>query len=114
MGYSSGGMLTYRYVCGRSRHLAAAVVVSGSLESDCSDAITVPNTLALHGKADGTIGFNKPIFIRELGLAPRPVVSSLGIVSKSAGCPSHDAPRAALASRSAGGWTAAVGAASRR
>lgn len=87
VGYSSGGMLTYRYVCGRSRNLAAAVVVSGSLESECSNAITVPDTLALHGKADGTIGFSQPIFIAELGLAPRPVVSSLGIVSKSAGCP---------------------------
>ena len=35
VGYSSGGMLTYRYVCARPGTLAAAVVVSGSLESPC-------------------------------------------------------------------------------
>ncbi len=86
VGYSSGGMLTYRYVCRRPGRLAAAVVVSGSLESDCKDGITVPDVLALHGKKDGTIGLDRPIFIRELGLAPRTVTSTLGIVTRSAGC----------------------------
>ena len=89
VGYSSGGMLTYRYVCGRPGVLAAAVVVSGSLESECADGITTPDVMALHGKKDGTIGFAKPIFIEELGLAPRPVESSLELFTESAGC---DAP----------------------
>ena len=86
VGYSSGGMLTYRYVCDRPGTLAVAVVVSGSLESPCGDAITTPDVLALHGKADGTIGFDRPKFIKALGLAPRPVVSTLGILTRSAGC----------------------------
>ena len=86
VGYSSGGMLTYRYVCDRPGTLAAAVVVSGSLESPCGKKITTPDVLALHGKADGTIGFDRPKFIKALGLAPRPVVSTLGILTRSAGC----------------------------
>ena len=87
VGYSSGGMLTYRYACERPGTLAAAVVVSGSLESPCADDITTPDVLALHGKSDGTIGFDRPKFIAALGLAPRPVVSTLGIYTRSAGCP---------------------------
>ena len=86
VGYSSGGMLTYHYVCARPGHLAVAVVVSGSLESPCDKGITVPDVLTLHGKADGTIGLNRPIFITKLGLAPRPAASTLGILTTSAGC----------------------------
>ncbi|GAC1439656.1 MAG: hypothetical protein NVS3B26_02860 [Mycobacteriales bacterium] len=86
VGYSSGGMLTYHYVCARPGRLAVAVVVSGSLESPCDAGITVPNVLTLHGKADGTIGLDRPIFITKLGLAPRPAASTLGILTASAGC----------------------------
>jgi polyhydroxybutyrate depolymerase len=86
VGYSSGGMLTYRYVCDRPGTLAAAVVVSGSLESPCGEQITTPDVLTVHGKSDGTIGFDQPKFIKALGLAPRPVVSTLGILTRSAGC----------------------------
>jgi polyhydroxybutyrate depolymerase len=86
VGYSSGGMLTYHYVCARPGRLAVAVVVSGSLESPCGEKISVPDVLTLHGKADGTIGLDRPIFITALGLAPRPVASSLGIITTSAGC----------------------------
>jgi polyhydroxybutyrate depolymerase len=86
VGYSSGGMLTYRYVCDRPGTLAAAVVVSGSLESPCGKQITTPDVLALHGKSDGTIGVDRPKFIKALGLAPRPVLSTLGILTRSAGC----------------------------
>jgi polyhydroxybutyrate depolymerase len=86
VGYSSGGMLTYHYVCARPGRLAVAVVVSGSLESPCDAGITVPDVLTLHGKADGTIGLDRPIFITALGLAPRPAASTLGILTTSAGC----------------------------
>ena len=86
VGYSSGGMLTYRYVCSRPGRLAAAVVVSGSLESPCDESISTPDVLTVHGKKDGTIGFDRPKFISALGLAPRPVVSTLGILTRSAGC----------------------------
>lgn len=88
VGYSSGGMLTYHYVCARPGRLAVAVVVSGSLESPCKGGITVPDVLTLHGKRDGTIGLNHPIFITALGLAPRPAASTLGILTTSAGCDS--------------------------
>jgi polyhydroxybutyrate depolymerase len=86
VGYSSGGMLTYRYVCGRPGKLDAAVVVSGSLETECEDGITTPDVMAVHGKKDGTIGFSSPIFIKALGLAPRPVEDSLEAFTRSAGC----------------------------
>jgi polyhydroxybutyrate depolymerase len=86
VGYSSGGMLTYHYVCARPGHLAVAVVVSGSLESPCDAGLTVPDVLTVHGKADGTIGLNRPIFISKLGLAPRPAASTLDILTTSAGC----------------------------
>ena len=86
VGYSSGGMLTYRYVCGRPGKLDAAVVVSGSLETECADGITTPDVMAVHGKKDGTIGFHAPIFIDALGLAPRPVEDSLDRFTRSAGC----------------------------
>jgi len=86
VGYSSGGMLTYRYVCARPGKLAVAVVVSGSLESNCDSGITVPDVLTLHGKLDGTIGLTRPIFITRLGLAPRPAASTLSMLTTSGGC----------------------------
>ncbi len=90
VGYSSGGMLTYRYVCGRPGALDAAVVVSGSLETECGDGITTPDVLAVHGMADGTIGFSEPVFIRALGLAPRAAESTLDLYTRSAGCSERD------------------------
>lgn len=86
VGYSSGGMLTYRYVCGRPGRVAAAVVVSGSLESPCGGTITTPEVLAVHGRLDGTVGFERPVFITALGLAPRAAVSTLDILTRSADC----------------------------
>ena len=86
VGYSSGGMLTYRYVCARSGVLAAAVVVSGSLESPCGSELTVPHVLTLHGKEDGTIGLDRSSFVTALGLRPRPVNSTLRVLTASAGC----------------------------
>ncbi len=93
VGYSSGGMLTYRYVCGRPGKLDAAVVVSGSLETECADGITTPDVMAVHGKKDGTIGFHQPIFIKALGLAPRPVEDSLDLFTRSAGCDEPESDR---------------------
>ncbi len=86
VGYSSGGMLAYRYVCARPGKLSVAVVVSGSLESPCGQGISVPDVLTVHGKSDGTIGLTRPIFINRLGLAPRPAASTLGILTSSADC----------------------------
>ena len=86
VGYSSGGMLAYRYVCHRPGVLAAAVMVSGSLESPCEDHLTVPDVLALHGQLDGTVGLTRPIFVSFLGLSPTPLSDTLDTVTRSAGC----------------------------
>ncbi len=93
VGYSSGGMLTYRYVCARKGNLAAAVVVSGSLESSCEDDLTVPDVLALHGKKDGTIGLTKPVFVEALAISPRPAASSLQILTRQADCSTRPTKR---------------------
>jgi polyhydroxybutyrate depolymerase len=89
VGYSSGGMLAYHYVCARPGALRAAVVVSGSLESPCAPDISVPDVLTLHGQKDGTIGLERSRFISALGLSPRPVSGTLRELTASAGC---DAP----------------------
>lgn len=89
VGYSSGGMLTYRYVCARPGTLAAAVVVSGSLESPCGAGISVPDVLTLHGQKDGTIGLDSSTFVKALGVSPTPARSTLRELAASAGC---DAP----------------------
>ncbi len=86
VGYSSGGMLAYRYVCARPGELAAAVVVSGSLESPCAKDISVPDVLTLHGQKDGTIGLEKSNFVQALGLSPKPVNATLKELTSSAGC----------------------------
>ncbi|MCA1711185.1 MAG: hypothetical protein LC789_05910 [Actinobacteria bacterium] len=86
VGYSSGGMLTYHYVCARPGRLRVAVIVSGSLESPCNDGIAVPQVLTVHGKLDGTVGLTRPIFVTALGLAPRPAASTLDILTSSGGC----------------------------
>ncbi|MCW2607283.1 MAG: hypothetical protein JWO60_1976 [Frankiales bacterium] len=86
VGYSSGGMLTYNFVCEKPGTLAAAVVVSGSLESPCKKDITVPDVLTLHGKQDGTIGLEKSSFVRALGLTPKPVNGTLREITASADC----------------------------
>lgn len=91
VGYSSGGMLTYRYVCNRPGTLRAAVVVSGSLESPCLGQITVPDVLTVHGRVDGTIGLEKSTFVAALGLSPKPVSGTLREITRSAGCAAHTA-----------------------
>jgi polyhydroxybutyrate depolymerase len=95
VGYSSGGMLTYRYVCARPGRVAAAVVVSGSLESPCDGQISTPDVLAVHGTDDGTIGLDEAIFVKRLGLAPRPATSTLATFTRSAGCSDATSSRSA-------------------
>ncbi len=91
VGYSSGGMLTYSFVCNRPGALRAAVVVSGSLESPCLGQITVPDVLTVHGRVDGTIGLEKSSFVAALGLSPKPVSGTLKEITRSAGCDAHTA-----------------------
>ncbi len=85
LGYSGGGMLAYRLLCGPHPPLVAAVEVSGSLESPCPD-LQLPDLLAVHGEKDGSVGLTTPIYVTHLRMSPRPVVSTLTTVTGLAGC----------------------------
>ena len=86
LGYSGGGMLTYRVLCEARPKLVAAVEVSGSLESTCAPGVELPDMLAIHGALDGTIGLTRPIRVTHLGIAPRTVLSTLSNMTSLAGC----------------------------
>ena len=86
VGYSGGGMLAYRVLCGEHPALVAAVEVSGSLEAHCPSGVALPDLLAVHGALDGTVGLTTPIRVTHLGMSPRPVVSTLSVISQQAGC----------------------------
>ncbi|MCA1711184.1 MAG: hypothetical protein LC789_05905 [Actinobacteria bacterium] len=86
LGYSGGGMLAYRVLCERHPDLVAAVEVSGSLESNCPDQVTLPDLLSVHGALDGTIGLSKGIRVTHLGMTPRPVLSTLSEITARAAC----------------------------
>ncbi len=86
LGYSGGGMLLYKLLCRPHAPLIAAVEVNGSLESHCPDGTRLPDLLSLHGAKDGSVGMHKPIFVTHLGMAPRPVTSTLATVTGRAGC----------------------------
>lgn len=86
LGYSGGGMLTYSVLCRAHPQLAAAIEVSGSLESVCPRGVTLPDLLSIHGALDGTIGLNTPIRVTHLGIAPRTVLSTLTNMTSLAAC----------------------------
>lgn len=86
VGYSGGGMLAYRVLCRPHPALAAAVEVSGALEAHCPNGVQLPDLLSLHGAKDGTVGFDHPIYVTHLGMAPRSVLSTLGAITGEAGC----------------------------
>lgn len=89
VGYSGGGMLAYRVLCGRHPPLVAAVEVNGSLESHCPSTVVLPDLLSVHGALDGTVGLTVPVFVTHLGMAPRTVVSTLAIMTSQAACGRH-------------------------
>lgn len=86
VGYSGGGMLAYRVLCGAHPRLVAAVEVSGSLEAHCPSTVAMPDLLSVHGAEDGTIGLTKAVRVTHLGMSPRTVASTLTIVTSRAGC----------------------------
>jgi len=89
VGYSGGGMLAYRVMCQRHPALAAVVEVSGSLEVPCRSSVRLPDLLAVHGAKDGTVGLTKPVRVTHLGMSPRPVMSTLSIMTGRARCGRH-------------------------
>jgi polyhydroxybutyrate depolymerase len=86
VGYSGGGMLAYRLLCGPHPHLVAAVEVSGSLESPCPRSVVLPDLLSIHGAKDGTVGLTKPVHVTHLGMSPRTVTSTLTTMTAQAAC----------------------------
>jgi polyhydroxybutyrate depolymerase len=86
VGYSGGGMLVYRVLCSAHPTLVAAVEVSGSLEAHCPSTVVLPDLLSIHGAKDGTVGLTKPIRVTHLGMSPRPVESTLSIMTTQAQC----------------------------
>jgi polyhydroxybutyrate depolymerase len=89
VGYSGGGMLAYRLLCGPHPALVAAVEVSGSLEEPCPDSVRMPDLLSVHGAKDGTVGLTIPIHVTHLGMSPRTVTSTLSTITAAAGCARH-------------------------
>ncbi len=64
-GYSNGGMLAYRYACGRPGRIAGVLVVAGTHTAPCvpSRATAV---LSVHGAKDPTVPLAGTRFSREL------------------------------------------------
>jgi poly(3-hydroxybutyrate) depolymerase len=79
-------MLAYRVLCRAHPSLAAAVEVSGSLEAHCPSTVALPDLLSVHGAKDGTVGLTRPIRVTHLGMSPRPVTSTLNLITRQAGC----------------------------
>jgi polyhydroxybutyrate depolymerase len=86
LGYSGGGMLAYRLLCGDHPPLVAAVEVNGSLEHDCDPTLRLPDLLAVHGEKDGSIDLTTGHYVNHLRMSPRSVTSTLDTVSDYAGC----------------------------
>jgi polyhydroxybutyrate depolymerase len=93
LGYSGGGMLVYRVLCGPHPPLVAAVEINGSLEHPCPDPVTLPHLLSVHGEKDGSIGLSDSVFVTHLGMAPRSVVSTLSEISASSRCTGREGVR---------------------
>ena len=101
LGYSGGGMLAYRLLCGDHPPLVAAVEVNGSLEHDCDPGLRLPDLLAVHGEKDGSIDLTTGHYVNHLRMSPRSVASTLETVSRHAGC----APRETTTVNGIGVWT---------
>ncbi|MBK5307363.1 MAG: hypothetical protein JJD92_11810 [Frankiaceae bacterium] len=86
VGYSGGGMLAYRVLCRAHPALAAVVEVSGSLEAHCPSTVVLPDLLSIHGAKDGTVGLTTPVHVTHLGMSPRPVTSTLALMTTQAAC----------------------------
>jgi polyhydroxybutyrate depolymerase len=101
LGYSGGGMLAYRLLCGDHPPLVAAVEVNGSLEHDCDPELELPDLLAVHGEKDGSIDLTTGHYVNHLRMSPRSVTSTLETVSRHAGC----GPRETTTVNGIGVWT---------
>ena len=86
LGYSGGGMLAYKVLCGPHPPLVAAVEINGSLESHCGNGLAMPDLMSIHGEKDGSIGLTASRYVHHLKMAPRSVTSTLANITGQAGC----------------------------
>ncbi len=101
LGYSGGGMLAYRVLCGEHPPLVAAVEVNGSLEHRCAGRLRLPDLLAVHGEKDGSIDLLASHHVTHLRMAPRSVTSTLATITERAGC----GPQVRSRTNGIGVWT---------
>lgn len=87
VGYSTGGQMVYRTVCEHPGFAAAAVVVAGSLETDCRPGGPLPPTLVVHGIQDSTVPWETTTRRTQLlDYAPRPGLSSVIAYAEAGRC----------------------------
>ena len=87
VGYSTGGQMVYRTVCSDPSFARAAVVVSGSFETECTPSAPLPATLVVHGLDDATIPWATSTGpIRMLDHTPSPGLASVTAYAAAGGC----------------------------
>jgi polyhydroxybutyrate depolymerase len=72
-GYSNGGMVAYRYACGRPGRVAGVLVVAGTHTAPCQPSRATA-VLAVHGADDPTVPLSGTSFSRDLR-SPLPPVT---------------------------------------
>jgi len=88
-GHSNGAMMAWRFACERGGAVAAAMPVSGSLETDDPTACTPRGTslLAVHGDADRNHPIGGGQGTRSVsGVAYRPFADSVAAFARASGC----------------------------
>lgn len=87
VGYSTGGQMVYRTVCTDPSFARAAVVVSGSFETECAPSAPLPATLVVHGIDDATIPWQTSTGpTRMLDHTPSPGLASVTAYAAAGGC----------------------------
>lgn len=90
VGYSTGGQMVYRTVCSDPSFARAAVVVSGSFETECAPSAPLPATLVVHGLDDATIPWATSTGpTRMLDHTPSPGLASVTAYAAAGGCGRH-------------------------
>lgn len=87
VGFSNGGLMTYRYLCAGGSRLNAAVSVAGTRTVDCFSNEPIP-VLQVHGTADETVPYNggQGIVAVILGVTFAPVESTVADIAAAQQC----------------------------
>ncbi|GAC1609846.1 MAG: PHB depolymerase family esterase [Mycobacteriales bacterium] len=84
-GFSNGGMMALRAVCDRPDVFAAAVSVSGTLQTPCVGRQPV-NAMLIHGLRDSTIRYYGEAHSRFLGVPITALPTAAARLAKRSGC----------------------------